>query len=79
MPNQRQFDQEQEVIQAGLAGQGLILMSTLLVREMVDRGWLAPYRPEVNIDGFCYTAVTTKGHKNVGKVRQFLAWIKKQE
>lgn len=79
MPNQRQFDQEQEVIQAGLAGQGLILMSTLLVRDMVDRGWLAPYRPDVAVDGFCYTAVTTKAHKNVGKLRRFLAWIKEQE
>jgi len=78
-PSQRQFDQEQEVIQAGLAGQGLILMSTLLVGDMVDRGWLAPYRPEAAIDGFCYTAVTTKAHKNVGKVRQFLSWIKQQE
>ena len=79
LPSQRHFDQEQEVIQAGLAGQGLILMSTLLVGDMVDRGWLAPYRPEVAIDGFCYTAVTTKAHENVGKVRRFLSWIKKQE
>ena len=34
----RHFDQEQEVMQAGLAGQGLILMSSLLVGDMVRRG-----------------------------------------
>lgn len=76
--SQRQFDQEQQVIQAGLAGQGLILMSTLLVEDMVRRGWLTPYRPEIVLKGFNYSAVTTHAHAGVGKVRRFLSWIKEE-
>jgi len=71
----RQFDQEQEVIQAGLAGQGLILMSSLLVGDMVRRGWLEPYRPDIVLPGLTYSAVTTEAHADVGKVRRFLSWI----
>ncbi|WP_422363558.1 LysR substrate-binding domain-containing protein [Pyruvatibacter mobilis] len=74
----RQFDQEQEVIQAGLAGQGLILMSSLLVGDMVRRGWLAPYRPDIVLPGLAYTAVTTEAHAGVGKVRRFLSWIQEE-
>ena len=76
--SQRHFDQEQQVIQAGLAGQGLILMSTLLVEDMVHRGWLTPYRPEIVLNGFTYSAVTTQAHAGAGKVRRFLSWIKEE-
>ena len=74
----RQFDQEQEVIQAGLAGQGLILMSSLLVGDMVRRGWLAPYRPEIVLPGLTYSVVATEAHAGIGKVRRFLSWMQEE-
>jgi len=74
----RHFDQEQEVMQAGLAGQGLILMSSLLVGDMVRRGWLMPYRPDIVLPGLTYSAVTTEAHAGVGKVRRFLSWIQEE-
>jgi DNA-binding transcriptional LysR family regulator len=74
----RHFDQEQEVIQAGLAGQGLILMSSLLVGDMVRRGWLMPYKPDIVLPGLTYSAVTTEAHAGVGKVRRFLSWLQEE-
>jgi len=74
----RHFDQEQEVMQAGLAGQGLILMSSLLVGDIVRRGWLMPYRSDIVLPGLTYSAVTTEAHAGVGKVRRFLSWIQEE-
>ena len=53
----RHFDQEHYVVQAGLASQGLVLASSLLVGDLVGRGWLEPYRPETRIAGRRYTAM----------------------
>ncbi len=75
----RQFDQEQHVIQSGLAGQGLILVSTLLVGDMVGRGWLQPYRPEISVAGLTYSCVVTEIHAQSQKVRQFLSWLREQK
>ena len=71
----RRFDQEQHVIQAGLAGQGLILVSTLLVEDLVARGWLRPYRPDISLPGLTYASVTTGARAGVLKVRRFLSWL----
>lgn len=74
----RTFDQEQQVIQAGLSGQGLILISNVLVEDMVTRGWLVPYRPDVQLAGLNYTAVVAPSQSEIGKVRRFLAWLQQQ-
>lgn len=76
--NRRKFDQEQHSIQAALAGQGMVIASSLLVADMLDRGWLAQYRPEARIRGLRYTAVALAGHSDTRKVRQFLAWLTAQ-
>ena len=75
----REFDQEQHVIQAGLAGQGLILVSRLLVEDMVTRGWLQPYRPDIFVSGLTYTCVTTEAHASARKVRLLLDWLGQAE
>ncbi len=74
--NRRSFDQEQHSIQAALAGQGMVIASSILVEDMLDRGWLVEYRPEARIHGLRYTAVALAGHSDTRKVRQFLAWLK---
>jgi DNA-binding transcriptional LysR family regulator len=76
--NRRVFDQEQHSIQAALAGQGIVLASRLLVGDMLERGWLAEYRPQTRISGLCYTAVSLPGHAETRKVRQFLSWLKEE-
>ena len=58
-----------------LAGQGLILISALLVEDMVARGWLSPYRPEIAVPGFAYTSVTLERNLASKKVRRFMAWL----
>ncbi len=77
-PNRRTFDQEQHSIQAALAGQGLALASNLLVKDMVDRGWLVEYRPEARLPGLRYTALARSDHSRTGKVRKFLAWLERE-
>lgn len=74
----RSFDQEQHSLQAALAGQGLVLASSLLAGDMLERGWLEEYRPEKRIPGLRYSAVSRVGQSERQKVRQFLAWLKEE-
>ena len=74
----RSFDQEQHSLQAALAGQGLVLASSLLAGDMLKRGWLEEYRPGKRIPGLRYTAVSRVGHSETQKVIQFLAWLKRE-
>jgi DNA-binding transcriptional LysR family regulator len=74
----RAFDDEQQVLQAGLAGRGLVLMSELLVTDPRARGWLVPYRPEVSLPGLSYTALATRTASATHKVRAFLDWLQRE-
>lgn len=74
----RGFEDEQHVLQAGLAGQGLVLASSVLVGDLVNRGWLVPYRPEITVDGFAYRVVRLPGREPPRKVQRFLAWLTQQ-
>ncbi len=74
-PRSRRFDQEHHVVQAGLASQGLVLASSLLVSEHVGRGWLEAYRPEVRIEGRRYTALSLPSRASLRKVSRFLEWL----
>ncbi|MGV8241744.1 hypothetical protein ACV331_34200, partial [Pseudomonas aeruginosa] len=40
----RQYDEEHYALQAAIAGQGLVLASSILVSESVASGLLQPYR-----------------------------------
>jgi DNA-binding transcriptional LysR family regulator len=71
----RRFDQEHHAVQAALAGQGLLLVSSLLVADTVARGWLAPYRPEISITGMSYAALWAPAHASSRKIARFLAWL----
>ncbi|UEX79592.1 LysR substrate-binding domain-containing protein [Spiribacter halobius] len=75
----RSFTEEQHVINAGLAGQGLILISDVLVSDIVRRGWLVPYRPEVTVDGLAYTVVVPPQRAHSRRVRLFRSWLLAQE
>lgn len=72
----RRFDQEHHVAQAGLAGQGVILISDLLVAELVQRGWLRAVRPEIGLPGLSYAVLTRPGRPETRKIDRFVAWLK---
>jgi DNA-binding transcriptional LysR family regulator len=72
----QRFDQEHHMVQAGLASQGLVLASSLLVADLVRRGWLEPYRPEVRIKGRRYTALCLPGRASLRKISCFLEWLR---
>lgn len=71
----REFNQEQDVMQAGLAGKGLVLLSELLAQDMVKQGWLRHYRQEVRLDGYVYWAETNPLRKESKKIQKFLHWL----
>ena len=71
----RSFEQEHHMVQCGIAGQGMILASTLLVSDLVEQGLLAPYRPEIRLPGMAYTLLTTPEAAASRKCREFRKWI----
>lgn len=71
----RQFDEEQHVLQAGLAGQGLIMISCLLVEDIVARGWLEPFEPECLLKGLSYNILATEERSRARKSRTFIKWL----
>ena len=74
----QRFDQEHYVVQAGLASQGLVLASSLLVGDLVGRGWLETYRPETRIAGRRYTALSLPSRASSRKVSSFLEWLEEE-
>lgn len=74
----REFLQEQEVLQAGLAGQGLILLSNVLAGDMVARGWLLPYRPDIRLEGLVYRVIAGPQKSDSKNLKAFMAWLTKE-
>ncbi len=71
----REFLQEHEVLQAGLAGQGLILLSDVLAGDMVTRGWLEPYRPDIRLEGLVYRVIVGPQKSDSKKLKAFVEWL----
>lgn len=71
------YDQELQVIQAALVGQGLAFASELLVESAVRRGWLRPYRRGCQLRGFGYYLLTADRDRRP-KVARFGTWLKEQ-
>lgn len=71
----RIFEQEHHVVQCGIAGQGVILTSTLLVSDLVEQSLLVPYRPDIRLPGMEYNLLTTREAETSRKCRDFRKWI----
>lgn len=69
------YDQEHYTVQAGMAGEGVIFASDILVRHHLDAGWLVPFRPDIQIDGLSYFFVSTSYNAETLKVRKFRSWL----
>lgn len=74
-PRIRRFEDEHFVVQAGLGGQGLVLLSDVLAQDHAGRGLLVPYRPDVRLDGLCYRLVAVPAAASSRKVRLFADWM----
>ncbi len=79
--NIRQFDQEHHVIQAALAGQGVALISSLLVKNALNQGWLQDYKiAEIDqeIKGFSYYLLVPEHNIRNKSILKFKDWIKNE-
>ncbi len=69
------FDEEEHVLQAAIAGQGVALASAILVADLINRNLLAPYRSDVRLKGSAYTALCLPEQRSTRKIHSFLSWL----
>ncbi|MCG5262189.1 LysR family transcriptional regulator [Cupriavidus gilardii] len=74
----RAYDEESYALQAAVAGQGLVLASSIMVSDSVRNGLLLPYRPDITVAGAAYTALCVPGRERHPPVRAFLAWLARE-
>ncbi|MGE2053915.1 LysR family transcriptional regulator [Pseudomonas aeruginosa] len=72
----RQYDEEHYALQAAIAGQGLVLASSILVSESVASGLLQPYRADISVDGAGYSALCVPGRERHPPVKAFFEWLR---
>lgn len=78
MLNVRQFDQEHHIIQAALAGQGVALVSSLLVENAIAQHWLVDYttaRNHLNIQGLSYYLLVPEHNIRSKSILAFKNWM----
>lgn len=71
----RSYDQEHHVIQAALAGQGVALVSSLLIHTALQQGWLEKHPSGESLEGMTYYMLTTSLHEDSRKIRLFREWL----
>jgi DNA-binding transcriptional LysR family regulator len=74
----REYDEEHYALQAAIAGQGLVLASSILVSESLQAGLLQRYRPEIAVDGSGYSALCVPGRERHPPVKAFFAWLEQE-
>jgi LysR family glycine cleavage system transcriptional activator len=71
----RSYDQEHHVIQAALAGQGVALVSSLLVQTALNQEWLKKHPNGESLKGLTYYMLVTESRENSRKVALFREWL----
>lgn len=74
-PKIRYFDQEHHVIQAALAGQGIALVSSVLVQTSLQQNWLEPYKDDCFLPGLTYYLLPSPFSQDLRKVVVFQNWL----
>lgn len=69
------YEEENYAMQAAIAGQGMVLASSIMVSDSVRHGLLVPYRPEMRVPGANYLALCKPGRERHPPVRAFLDWL----
>ena len=71
----RKFNLEHHSIEAALAGQGIVLVSSLLIETALKNNWLVEYSAGVEIPGLDYYLVLSNEDDVDRKVTVFKEWI----
>lgn len=71
----RSYEQEHYVIQAALAGQGVALVSSLLIQTALRQKWLEKHPGGESIEGLTYYMLTSSAHVKNRKVVFFREWL----
>ncbi|MBV1959967.1 MAG: LysR family transcriptional regulator [Pseudomonadales bacterium] len=71
----RFYDQEHHVIQAALAGQGIALVSSLLVQASLQQGWLTKHPSGETLQGMTYYMISKSPQEESRKVGLFREWL----
>jgi LysR family glycine cleavage system transcriptional activator len=74
-PKLRHFEHEHHVVQCAIAGQGLALLSNVLVGDLVAGGLLTPFRPDIQIPGLSYGVLCLPERVRVRKIARFIRWL----
>lgn len=74
----RAYEEENYALQAAIAGQGLVLASSIMVSDSVRNGLLVPFRADLAIGGAAYTALCVHGRERRAPVRAFLDWLQRE-
>jgi len=72
------YAEEHYALQAAIAGQGLVLASSVMVSDSVGAGTLAAVRPDVRVPGSAYTALCAPGRERHPPVKAFLGWLSQE-
>lgn len=74
----REYDEEHYALQAAIAGQGLVLASSILVSESLASGLLQPYRAEISVPGAGYSTLCVPGRERHPPVKAFFDWLSRE-
>ncbi len=70
------FEEELYVLQAAIAGRGVVLASSALAADFIARGLLQPVRDDVVLPGASYRALALPRTVANRKIQTFLDWLK---
>ena len=73
----RSYHEEHYALQAAVAGQGLVLASSVMVSDMVDNGLLVAYRPEVRVPGAAYSVLCAPA-RAASAGQGIFAWLQQE-
>ena len=74
----REYAEEMYAFQAAIAGQGLVMASSILVADTEQRGLLKAARPEIRIAGGAYTVLCVPGRERHPPVQAFFDWLRSE-
>ncbi len=69
------FDQEHHSIQAALAGQGMVLASSVLAEMAIQQRWLQPLDNQYSVPGLTYYLMVSPHSENLYKSIVFKQWL----
>jgi DNA-binding transcriptional LysR family regulator len=71
----RDYPDEHYALQAAIAGQGLVLASSVLVSDSLASGLLQPYRADISLPGARYLALCVPGRERQPAIKALLNWL----